>query len=137
MPEIDTDRVGLYGVSQANWYMPLVAESATEVGFIIVLTGGVMPVGINVRYEELIHIEGRSIEEAQSLLKGYSGELGFDQRPPLLDRASTSKRGHLLVNIRDFPLVCRVGHRELIAEGLFQALPNSRLHNHTLVGKRL
>ncbi len=83
MPEIDTDRVGLFGVSQANWYMPLVAESAAEVGFMIVLTGGVMPVGINNRYEELIRIEGRGIEEAQQLLEGYSGELGFDQRPHL------------------------------------------------------
>ena len=38
MPEIDTDRVGLFGASQATWYMPLVAESAAEVGFMIVLT---------------------------------------------------------------------------------------------------
>ena len=53
MPDIDTDRVGLFGVSQATWYMPLVAESAAEVGFMIVLTGGVMPVGINIRYEIL------------------------------------------------------------------------------------
>ena len=83
MPEIDTDRVGLFGVSQAYWYMPLVAESAAEVGFMIVLTGGVTPVGINLRYEELIRIEGRSIEESQQLLEEYSGELGFDPRPHL------------------------------------------------------
>jgi fermentation-respiration switch protein FrsA (DUF1100 family) len=63
--------------------MPLVAESAAEVGFMIVLTGGVMPVGIQVRYEELIRIEGRSEEDAQQLLEGYSDELGFDQRPLL------------------------------------------------------
>jgi len=83
MPEIDTERVGLFGVSQAYWYMPLVAESAAEVGFMIVLTGGVIPFGTNSRYEELIRIEGRSIEEAQQLLEGYSGELGFDPRPHL------------------------------------------------------
>ena len=83
MPEIDTDRVGLFGVSQATWYMPLVAESAAEVGFIIILTGGVMPAGINIRYEVLSLIEGRSIEESQQLLEGYSGELGFDPRPHL------------------------------------------------------
>ncbi len=82
-PEIDTDRIGLYGVSQATWYMPLVAESAPEIKFMIILTGGVMPVGVNIRYEELVRIEGRNIEEAQQLLEGYSGELGFDPRPPL------------------------------------------------------
>ncbi len=42
-----------------------------------------MPVGINNRYEELIRIEGRGIEEAQQLLEGYSGEFGFDPRPHL------------------------------------------------------
>jgi len=82
-PEIDTDRVGLYGVSQATWYMPLVAESAAEIGFMIVLTGGVMPVGLNIRYEILSLHEGRGVEESQQLLEGYSGELGFDPRPSL------------------------------------------------------
>ena len=49
----------------------------------MVLTGGVTPVGINLQYEELIRIEGRSIEESQQLLEEYSGELGFDPRPHL------------------------------------------------------
>ena len=83
MPEIDKDRVGLFGASQATWYMPLVAESAAEVGFMIVLTGGVMPVGINIRYEILSIHEGRGVGESQQLLEAYSGELGFDPRPSL------------------------------------------------------
>ncbi len=83
MPEIDTDRVGLFGLSQAFWYMPLVAESAAEVGFMIVLTGGVTPVGTNIRYEILSIHEGRGVEESQQLLEAYSGELGFDPRPSL------------------------------------------------------
>ena len=83
MPEIDTDRVGLFGASQAMWYMPLVAESAAEVGFMIVLTGGVMPVGINIRYEILSIHEGRGVEESQHLLEAYSGGLGSDPRPSL------------------------------------------------------
>ena len=86
MPEIDTDRVGLFGASQATWYMPLVAESAAEVGFMIVLTGGVMPVGINIRYEILSIHEGRGVEESQQLLGAYSGELGFDPRPSICAR---------------------------------------------------
>ena len=82
-PEIDTDRVGLYGVSQATWYMPLVAESAAEIGFMIVLTGGVMPVGLNIRYEILSLHEGRGVEESQQLLEAYSGEPAFDPQPNL------------------------------------------------------
>ena len=83
MPEIDTDRVGLFGASQAAWYMPLVAESAAEVAFMIVLTEAVMPVGINIRYEILSIHEGRGLEESQQLLEAYLGELGFDPRPSL------------------------------------------------------
>ena len=83
IPGIDTGRVGLFGASQATWYMPLVAESAPEVGFMIVLTGGVMPVGHNIRYEILSIHQGRGVEESQKLLEEYSGELGFDPRPSL------------------------------------------------------
>lgn len=83
MPEIDADMVGLFGVSQATWYVPLVAESAAEIRFIVVLTGGVMPVWNNIRYEILSIHEGHGVEESQQLLEAYSGELGFDPRPNL------------------------------------------------------
>jgi hypothetical protein len=50
----------------ARWYMPLVAESAVEIGFMIVLTGGTMPVGIDIRYEILSIHEGNDVEKSRS-----------------------------------------------------------------------
>ncbi len=83
---IDLTRVGLFGASQANWYMPVVADARPAVGFMVVVTGGVLPVGMQLRYEELTRIDGLSQEEAEAelgLLADFTGELGFNQIPIL------------------------------------------------------
>ncbi len=85
-PRIDVTRVGLFGVSQANWYMPVEADARPAVRFMVVVTGGVLPVGMQLRYEELTRIEGLSQEEAEAelgLLPDFTGELGFNQIPIL------------------------------------------------------
>ncbi len=81
MPEIDTDRIGLFGVSQANWYMPLLADQVAEVRFMIVLTGGVIPVGPKNYWEELIFFRKLDPDSALVLFNQYSDDIGFDQRP--------------------------------------------------------
>ena len=81
MPEIDTERVGLFGVSQANWYMPLLADQVAEVRFMIVLTGGVIPVGPKNYWEELIFFRKLDPDSALVLFNQYSDDIGFDQRP--------------------------------------------------------
>lgn len=81
MPEIDTDRIGLFGVSQANWYMPLLADQVAEVRFMIVLTGGVIPVGPKNYWEELIFYRKLDPDSALVLFNQYSDDIGFDQRP--------------------------------------------------------
>ena len=83
---IDLTRVGLFGASQANWYMPVVADERPSVRFIVVVTGGVLPVGMQLRYEELTRIDGLSQEEAEAelgLLADFTGELAFNQVPIL------------------------------------------------------
>lgn len=85
-PRIDSQRIGLVGASQAYWYMPVVAEATPQVRFVVVITGGVLPVGFQVRYEELTRIEGRSPEEAAAelgLLSDFDGPLGFNAIPIL------------------------------------------------------
>ncbi len=87
-PRIDTQRIGLFGVSQANWYMPVVAEATPEVRFMVVVTGGVLPVGFQLRYEELKHVDGLSKEEAEAelgLLSDFDGPLGFNAIPIIKD----------------------------------------------------
>jgi pimeloyl-ACP methyl ester carboxylesterase len=39
-PSIDSDRIGLWGISQAGWIMPLAIESSEHVAFMIVVGGG-------------------------------------------------------------------------------------------------
>ncbi len=87
-PRIDTQRIGVFGVSQANWYMPVVAEATPEVRFMVVVTGGVLPVGFQLRYEELKHVDGLSKEEAEAelgLLSDFDGPLGFNAIPIIKD----------------------------------------------------
>jgi pimeloyl-ACP methyl ester carboxylesterase len=95
---IDRDRVGLFGASQAGWYMPLVAQATQEVDFMIVVTGAVAPVGFQNRYEELTRIDGLSQEEAEAqlgLLGDFDGELGFDALP--------------IVEVLDIPMLYLLG----------------------------
>lgn len=40
LPEIDSSRVGLWGLSQAGWVMPKALEETDEVAFMIVVSGG-------------------------------------------------------------------------------------------------
>ncbi len=83
---IDVTRVGLFGSSQANWYMPVVADARPVVRFMVVVTGGVLPVGMQLRYEELTRIDGLTQEEAEAalgLLADFTGELAFNQIPIL------------------------------------------------------
>jgi dipeptidyl aminopeptidase/acylaminoacyl peptidase len=39
-PQIDPDRIGLWGISQAGWVMPKALESTDHVAFMIVVSGG-------------------------------------------------------------------------------------------------
>ncbi len=85
-PRIDRQRIGLVGASQARWYMPVVAQETPEVTFIVVITGGVVPVGFQNRYEELTRIDGLSPDEAEAelgLLSNFNGRFGFNPIPIL------------------------------------------------------
>ena len=54
----------------------------------VVVTGGVLPVGFQLRYEELKHVDGLSKEEAEAelgLLSDFDGPLGFNAIPIIKD----------------------------------------------------
>ena len=86
-PEVDTDRVGLYGVSQASWYMPLVMANEPELDFAVYQSAGAIPIGIHLIFEVLSIHQGLPFDEAtrqfEEIAKDYDGPLGFDQRPLL------------------------------------------------------
>jgi len=81
LPSIDAGRLGLFGVSQANWYMPLVAETHPAVGFMAVLGGGVVSVGLNNHYEALTSYDPANIAIAEAALADFDGQHGFDPAP--------------------------------------------------------
>lgn len=70
-PEIDKDRIGLWGISQAGWVMPLTLESTDDVAFMVVVSGGgedsidqlSYQLGRNVICNGLSEEQGRLVEE--------------------------------------------------------------------------
>ena len=82
MPEVDADRIGLIGASQAGWLMPLAASRSDEIDFIVSLSGATSSVGISDRFDAIAE-NGLSQEEVAADLASFDGTLGFDPRPVL------------------------------------------------------
>ena len=84
---IDRERIGLVGASQATWYMPLVASEVDEVRFMIVLSGGLTPVGPHTFWEFQVFLNERDpfAPETLEVWRTYDGPTGFDQRPLVRD----------------------------------------------------
>ena len=87
LPEVDTDRVGLFGISQASWVMPLVMANEPELDFAVYQSAGAIPIGIHMIFETLSIHQGVPFDEAtrqfEEVARDYDGPLGFDQRPLL------------------------------------------------------
>ena len=84
-PEIDPRSVGLFGLSQATWYLPAVASRSDAVRFVGVISGGVASVGTNLRYEQLTQYQVDRIDQAQRDLEDFDGPHGFDPLPFVRD----------------------------------------------------
>ena len=87
LPEVDTDRVGLFGISQASWVMPLIMANEAELDFAVYQSAGAIQVGIHLIFEVLSIHQGLPFDEAtkrfEEMVEVYDGPLGFDQRPLL------------------------------------------------------
>ena len=82
-PGIDARRVGLSGVSQAGWILPLAARELGDAAFMVLLSGPVCSVGLEIYYSDLAEGSSRSLDEVYSLLPAFSGPAGFDPLPVL------------------------------------------------------
>ncbi|NAY93345.1 prolyl oligopeptidase family serine peptidase [Muricauda sp. JGD-17] len=79
--ELKKKPIGLIGGSQAGWIMPLAASKSDAVDFIIIGEGAAVSAG----EEDYFSIQtedgtatGKSIQEADEILKGFNGNKGFD-----------------------------------------------------------
>lgn len=79
-PDIDSGRIGLTGVSQAGWVMAAATAATSDVRFLVAFVGSLVPIGLNVTYENL---RDRPIDDAYAELARYAGPTGWDPAPAL------------------------------------------------------
>ena len=79
-PGVDAGRLGLMGTSQAGWVMVAAAERTPLARFTIAVTGSVVPIGVNIQYEDLGSLP---IDDAYAELARYTGPHGYDPEPTL------------------------------------------------------
>lgn len=81
-PEIDAKRVGLVGVSQAGWIVPI-AAAKTQPAFMVLLVGPTVSVGIEGFYSRIVEDTGAPVDEGYRQLSSFNGFHGFDPKPVL------------------------------------------------------
>ena len=89
--DIDGARVGLTGVSQAGWVMAAATTITSDIRFVVAPVGSVMPVGVNIAYENQ---RDAPIDAAYAALAQYAGPQGWDPAPAV--RASRAPVLYLL-----------------------------------------
>ena len=82
-PEIDARRVGLAGWSQAGWILPLAARELGDGAFLVLFSGPVCSVGLEMYYSDFAENTTRPLDEVNALMPGYKGPSGYDPIPTL------------------------------------------------------
>ena len=81
-PDLDRDRIGLSGGSQAGWTIPLAADAQPAVRFAVVISGPVTSVGHQSAYASLTGGGERAVSDADArAVLGNAPQNGFDPRP--------------------------------------------------------
>ncbi len=78
---IDSGKIGVLGVSQAGWIMPLAASMSEHITFIVSVSGAASSVGVSDYFDGIA--EGRTHAELADSLAAYDGIEGFDPDPYL------------------------------------------------------
>jgi pimeloyl-ACP methyl ester carboxylesterase len=81
-PEIDPQRIGLAGVSQAGWIVPIAAAKSRP-AFMVILVGPTVSVGIEGFYSRIVEDTSAPVEEGYRQLSSFNGFHGFDPKPVL------------------------------------------------------
>lgn len=82
-PEIDPRRVGLAGWSQAGWILPLAARELGDAAFLVLFSGPVCSVGLEMYYSDFAENTTRPLDEINALMPGFKGPPGYDPVPTL------------------------------------------------------
>ena len=71
------------GVSQAGWIIPLAAQRAPNVAFMVLVVGPTVSVGLEIYYSDLAEFSNAPLDQVQAQLGAFQGPAGFDPRPTL------------------------------------------------------
>lgn len=66
-PEIDSRRIGLWGISQGGWVSAIAAARSTDIAFIIVHSGSGVPVAENMAHEAYSGMRQSNLKESEIL----------------------------------------------------------------------
>lgn len=81
-PEIDGNRIGLAGASQAGWIMPI-AAAKTQLAFMLLIVSPTVSYGLENFYSNIVEVTNAPVEEGYKQLPSFNGVHGFDPRPVL------------------------------------------------------
>jgi uncharacterized protein len=81
-PEIDRNRIGLAGVSQAGWIVPLAARKSNA-AFMLLIVGPTVSYGLENFYSSIVEVTNAPVEEGYRQLASFNGIHGFDPKPVL------------------------------------------------------
>ena len=84
-PLIDSERVGLFGASQAGWIAPRAAVDTGHVAFVVLAAPGIVTFGQEHRYEQLTGGYGsdKPFPSEAEIAEKLGGPSGFDVVPYL------------------------------------------------------
>jgi dienelactone hydrolase len=91
-PDIDPEKIGLLGWSQAGWVIPLAASQSQDVKFIVPIVGPTVTIGQENFYSQLTGeqqfnrngtVNGFTVAQLTEMVRNYSGFQGFDPVPAI------------------------------------------------------
>jgi pimeloyl-ACP methyl ester carboxylesterase len=82
LPDIRDDKVGLVGVSQAGWIIPVAAQMA-QPAFMVIIVGPTVTVGEEIFYSRFAEESTTPLSDIYPKLREFTGQHGFDPRPVL------------------------------------------------------
>ena len=81
-PEIDRNRIGLAGASQAGWIVPI-AAAKSHPAFMLLVVAPTVSIGVENFYSNIVELTNAPVEEGYKQLPSFNGFHGFDPRPVL------------------------------------------------------
>jgi hypothetical protein len=82
-PEIDPHRIGISGWSQAGWILPIVARDLGDVAFMVIMSGPVCSVGLEMYYSDFAEETTTPLDLVYPKMREFTGSPGFDVVPTL------------------------------------------------------